>query len=362
MEEERLLTIGLNTLPGLRAAAYHDAIARFGTVAGLLAAPPGALAGIRGCGPETSAALRRLDAARAGEAEARRAAALGVEILTLADAGYPAALRSIADPPPVLYCRGGLLPGDGDAIAIVGSRKATPYGRTVAERLGRDLAACGIAVVSGLARGIDGCAHRAALAAGGRTIAVLGAGLDRIYPPEHRGLAGEVAGCGALLTEFPLGLAPDKWHFPLRNRVISGLARGVVVVEAGERSGALITVDQALEQAREVFAVPGPVTSPASAGTNRLIKQGAKLVEDVRDILEEFPGFAARLPAAAPAGADAISAAERRLLAGLGSDPRSIDEITRTAAVAAAETSALLTGLEVKGLVRQFAGKLFARA
>ena len=153
-------------------------------------------------------------------------------------------------------------------------------------------------MVSGLARGIDGCAHRGALAGGGRTVAVLGAGLDRIYPPEHARLAAEIAAQGALLSEFPLGSEPEPWHFPLRNRVISGLARGVVVVEAAVRSGALGTADMALEQGREVFAIPGPITSPTSAGTNRLIRQGAGLVEGARDILESFPDLAARLPAA----------------------------------------------------------------
>lgn len=362
MTEERLLTIGLNTLPGLRAAAYHAALARFGSAADLLDAPAGALTGIRGLGPETAAALAQLDAARTGEAEERRAREIGVSILTLADPGYPELLRRIADPPPVLYCRGTLAPEDRNAIAVVGSRRATAYGRTATERLCRDLASCGVTVVSGMARGIDGWAHRAALAGGGRTIAVLGAGLDRIYPPEHRGLAGEIARQGAVLSEFPLGLAPEKWHFPLRNRVISGLSRGVIVVEAAAASGALITVDQALEQAREVFAVPGPITSPASAGTNRLIQQGAKLVEDVRDVLEEFPELGARLSALGAPAAPALTAAERRLLAGLGSDPRSIDEIIRTTTSAPAETAALLTSLEIKGLVQQFAGKLFARA
>ena len=180
----------------------------------------------------------------------------------------------------------------------------------MAERLGRELAAAGVTVISGLARGIDGCAHRGALAGGGRTVAVLGAGLDRIYPPEHARLAAEIAGQGALLSEFPLGSEPEPWHFPLRNRVISGLARGVVVVEAAVRSGALGTADMALEQGREVFAVPGPITSPTSAGTNRLIRQGAGLIEGARDILESFPDLAARMPAA-DAEPAALAGAER---------------------------------------------------
>ena len=246
---------------------------------------------------------------------------------------------------------------------MVGARAATAYGRTVAERLGRELAAAGVTVISGLARGIDGCAHRGAIAGGGRTLAVLGSGLDRIYPPEHARLASGIAAQGALLSEYPLGSEPEPWHFPLRNRVISGLARGVVVVEAAVRSGALGTADMALEQSREVFAVPGPITSPTSAGTNRLIRQGAGLVEGARDILESFPDLAARPPAAdaSPAAIADLSDHERRLLSAIGAAPLPIDDIIRISPAPAATTAALLTALELKGLVRQHPGKIFAR-
>jgi DNA processing protein len=364
MADERTLTIALNTLPHLRAAIARDAYERFGSAAGILAAPPDALRSLRGFGPALAAAVRDLDAPRAGEREQRDAERLGMRILTLADPGYPARLRTIPDPPRVLYRLGSFEPADDAGIAVVGARACTVYGKTVAERLGRELGAAGVTVVSGLARGIDGCAHRGALAAGGRTLAVLGAGLDRLYPPEHRGLAAEICTHGALFSEFPLGAAPEPWHFPLRNRVISGLARGVVVVEAAVRSGALGTADMALEQAREVFAVPGPVTAPTSAGTNRLIRQGAGLVEGARDVLEAFPDLAGRLPGGAAAGgADAapLTDAERRLLAALGAGPLPIDEIIRAGAAGATETAALLTGLEIRGLVRQHPGKIFAR-
>jgi DNA processing protein len=364
MKDERSLAIALNTLPALRAAAYHAAVARFGSVAGVLAAPPEAFGGLRGFGPETVAAVRGLDAARAAEAEEERARAAGIALVTLHDAEYPEALRLIPDPPPVLSVRGTLSPADAAAVAVVGCRAATAYGRTVAERLAAELAGFGVTVVSGLARGIDGCAHRAAVAAGGRSIAVLGSGLDRIYPPEHRRLAAELAENGAVISEFPLGAAPDPWHFPLRNRVISGLSLGVVVVEAAAKSGALITADAALEQGREVFAVPGPVTAPTSAGPNRLIRQGARLVEGARDVLEELPALAGRLGRGLPAQPPLpeVTEVESRILALFPGAPLPIDAIIRSSPAPAAETAALLTALELKGLVRQHPGKLFARA
>jgi DNA processing protein len=364
MTNERTLAIALNTLPRLRAATARGAYGRFGSAAGILAAPAEELLALRGFGPALAGAVRSLDAERVGAEEERRARALGIAILTLGDQDYPERLRLIPDPPHVLYRLGSLTPQDGEGIAVVGARAATAYGRSVADRLGRDLATAGVTVVSGLARGIDGCAHRGALAAGGRTVAVLGTGLDRIYPPEHRRLAAAVRESGALLSEFPLGAEPEPWHFPLRNRVISGLARGVVVVEAAARSGALGTADMALEQGREVFAIPGPVTAPTSAGTNRLIRQGAGLVEGARDVLESFPDLASRLPSAnaEPAADPTLTDPERELLAAIGTAPLPIDDIIRVAAGPPAATTALLTALEIKGLVRQHPGKIFARA
>lgn len=364
MATERILTIGLNTLPGLRAATAAAAFERFGTAAAILAAPAEALTSVRGIGPALAAAIRSLDAVRAGEAEERRARERGASILTLDDAAYPARLRTIPDPPRALYVHGALAPGDDDGIAVVGARAATAYGRTVAGRLARELAAAGLAVVSGLARGIDGCAHRGALAGGGRTLAILGAGLDRLYPREHARLGDEIASRGALLSEFPFDAEPEAWHFPLRNRVISGLARGVVVVEAAERSGALVTADMALEQGRDVFAVPGPVTSPLSAGPNRLIRQGAGLVGCAADILEAFADLAGRAAATTAGGTErtALDERERELLAVIGAAPRPIDDIIREFSGPASATAALLTALELRGLVQQLPGKIFARA
>jgi len=363
MANERTLTIALNTLPRFRAAIACEAYERFGSAAGILAAPAGELTALRGIGPVLAGAVRTLAAERVGEEEQRRARELGITILTLDDPEYPERLRLIPDPPRVLYRLGELLPQDGDGIAVVGARAATAYGRTVAERLGREFGAAGVTVISGLARGIDGCAHRGALAGGGRTAAVLGAGIDRIYPPEHARLAAEISSRGALLSEFPLGSDPEPWHFPLRNRVISGVSRGVVVVEAAVRSGALGTADMALEQGREVFAIPGPITSPTSAGTNRLIRQGAGLVEGARDVLESFPDLAVLLPAAdaGPAALAGLSDPERLLLRAIGASPLPIDDIIRVSPGPAAATAALLTALELKGLVRQHPGKIFAR-
>jgi DNA processing protein len=284
----------------------------------------------------------------------------GVAVLTWDDTGYPEQLRHISDPPPVLYMRGQLLPADRWAIAVVGTRRVTAYGRQVVERLIGELVSAGLTVVSGLARGIDAAAHRAALAGAGRTLAILGSGLDRLYPTEHAGLAREIAQQGAVLTEFPLGTPPDALNFPRRNRIISGLSMGTLVVEAGETSGALITADFALEQGRDVFAVPGSILSPASAGPNRLIKEGAKPITCAQDILEE-------LNLTAVAQHEAVrevlpgDATEASLLRLLSSDPLHIDELGRTAALPVAQVASALTMMELKGLVRQVGGMNYVR-
>ncbi len=224
------------------------------------------------------------------EAELKRAAEHNVSLLFPSDPGFLGILKSIADPPQVLYVRGGLLPEDSSAIGIVGSRHCTKYGKTIAERLAYDLARAGYTIVSGLARGIDGAAHKGALQAGGRTIAVLAGGLSSIYPPEHKDLAKEVQSAGALITESNMLMEPVRDVFPARNRIISGLCHGVVIVEATQNSGALITARHATAQKRFVFAVPGPVDSSASAGPLHLIREGATLIRDAKDILEDLQG------------------------------------------------------------------------
>ncbi len=298
----------------------------------------------------------------------------GVATLDLADEHYPAWLRAIPDPPPVLYCDGSLEPGDRQAVAIVGSRQATPYGFRVTDALARELSRLGFTIVSGFARGIDAAAHRAALASGGRTVAVLGCGLDVDYPSGHASLRTEISGSGAVLTEFAPGTAPFATNFPRRNRIISGLALGVVVVEAAEDSGSLITARLALEQGREVFAVPGPIDAPTSRGPHGLLKQGAKLVETVDDIVEELlpqletmrtplsqdfvaTGAGRRRPFA-PKPLD-LSPEEQVVLRVIGREPRHLDDLTEQSRLSAAEVARILLGLELKALVHQLPGQQY---
>jgi DNA processing protein len=301
----------------------------------------------------------------------------GVTIVTLADAAYPQALRTIHEPPQTLHIRGSVLPADAIAVAVVGARHASLYGLQCAERLSYELALRGITVVSGLARGIDAAAHRGCLKAGGRTLAVLGSGLGRIYPPEHQELAAQIARQGAVLSEYPMDMQPFAGNFPRRNRLISGLALGVVIVEASRRSGALITADCALEQGREVFAVPGPMTSVTSQGTHELLKQGARLVTSVEDILDELrlvaqpareaqPQHLAgppRMMAEAAAEPEALRTLDGRVFACVRPrEPRSIDAIADESGLSLPEVSSTLLRLELKQVIRQLPGKQFVRA
>jgi len=290
----------------------------------------------------------------------------GYFVLTIDEPGYPEMLRETFDVPPVLYGAGRAEVLKEASVAVVGARRPTPLGRAVAERLSRDLAACGLVVVSGLAMGIDSLAHWGALKEG-RTIAVLGSGLDCIYPRENRGLFEKIAEEGAVVSEFPPSMPPFGFHFPLRNRIISGLSYGVVVVEASRHSGSLITARLALEQNREVMAVPGNITSDLSCGTNWLIKQGAKLVETWRDVVEEFPSpLRERLlsrQAAEERKMPELSPEEKKIFAGLKpAELTHIDEIVERSEASVSEVLALLLSLELKGLVRQAPGKHFTRS
>ena len=287
----------------------------------------------------------------------------GLTVLTWEDAEYPSLLREIYAPPPVLYVRGELLPEDEWAVGVVGTRRATSYGKQMARSLAHDLAQNGVTVVSGLARGIDAEAHQAALDAGGRTIAVMACGLDRIYPPEHRHLAHAIAdtGRGALVSDYPLGTRPEARNFPPRNRIISGLALGVVVVEAAQRSGALITVEFAIEQGREVFAVPGNVVSRSSAGCNRMIQDGAKMVLGIRDILEELNLTMVEQHTEARTVLPA-DATEAQLLELVSDQPLHVDEICRQSALPIQQVSSALAIMELKGMVRQVSGMQYVLA
>ncbi|MDD8027399.1 MAG: DNA-processing protein DprA [Acidobacteriota bacterium] len=291
----------------------------------------------------------------------------GYSLLTFADDDYPVALREIFDPPSALYCAGRPEALRGPAVAVVGARNPSAYGKSVAERLSEDLARRGLVIVSGMARGIDTLAHTGALR-GGRTVAVLGSGLGQIYPPENRRLFDRiVAEGGTVVTELPLGGEPLGFHFPLRNRIISGLSLGLVVVEATRKSGSLISAALALEQGREVLAVPGPVTSELSGGTNGLIRVGARLVESWEDVVEELPGpirdaIRARRPDETPPLLPSLTAAEEAVLEGLAPDlATSVDEAAERTGLAVPELLAALLGLEIKGLAVQGPGKTYRR-
>src|SRR5256712_1826961 len=289
--------------------------------------------------------------------------------IALGDERYPERLRAIYDPPAVLYCDGSVEPGDRQAVPIVGPRQATPYGLRIAETLAGELSAMGVTILSGFARGIDAAAHRAGLAAGGRTIAVLGCGLDVDYPPGHASLHAEIAGSGAVLTEFAPGTPPRATNFPRRNRIISGLALGVVVVDAAEDSGSLITARLALEQGREVFAVPGPIDVPTSRGPHGLLKQGAKLVATADDIVEELlPQLDRPLqtlqtePIAALPEHVELSPSERTVLDLISREPLHLDDLTERSRLTTPAVAGILLGLELKALVKQLPGQRYCLA
>jgi DNA processing protein len=294
------------------------------------------------------------------QAEYERVQAAGVTVLTWDDGDYPAALREIDASPPVLYLRGRLTAQDEWAVALVGTRHASTYGREVAHVLATELARHGVTVVSGLALGVDTVAHRSAMEAGGRTLAVLGSGLDQMYPPQNRGLAQSIAAQGAVISDYPLGTRPDAGNFPPRNRIISGLSRGVVVVEAGERSGALITARFAAEQGRDVFAVPGSILHPGSAGCNTLIQQGATPLLTVDDVLEQLDMLHMQERIAVRESVP-LDEPQAQILALLTAEPQHIDEIVRQAKLPAATVGGLLTVLELSGLARQAATMMYVR-
>lgn len=361
----------LRSVPGVGNLLFRRLMDRFQSPERAFAASSIELASVEGVSERLAAAIHAqplTDAVRKELAEISRS---DYSVVTMNDPGYPGLLLQIPDPPPFLYVHGAL--GDCSCcIAVVGARNATAYGRYTAEKLCREMAGAGITVVSGLARGIDTAAHRGALAAGGRTIAVLGTGLARIYPEANRELVRRIAASGAVITEFPLKAGPDAHHFPVRNRIISGVSLGTVVVEAARKSGSLITARLSAEQNREVFAVPGNVHSAKSAGTHYLIKQGAKLVETAADILEELPAEVRGRLAWRPRDAETASAdrparetppltpEEARIAAALGPDPIHIDLLVRSLGMDPGTLSALLMRMELKGAVIQAPGKMFS--
>ena len=360
---DRESLIILNLIPGVGPVRVRRLVERFGAAAAILAQPAARLEEIPGIGPLLSRAIGNWRALEWRE-EFRLLEKHGFRAMTYLDPDYPPSLQEIYDPPVVLYIRGSLKESDRLAVAVVGSRRASQYGLQAAAAIARQLAARGITVVSGLARGIDSRAHRGALEGGGRTIAVMGSGLLNVYPAEHRELAREIAERGAVVSQFPLRMVPEKTNFPLRNRIISGLSLGVLVVEAAKKSGALITAHQALDQGRTVMAVPGRIDSISAQGTNQLIQDGAKMVRDVEDIVEEF---AYLFSPSAPPGAEGekrkinLSPEERIVYENLSAEEKEINQIVRETGLKPGILSAALLSLELKGLVRQLPGKYFQK-
>ena len=369
--------IALNMTPGVGPRAAARLLERFGSAEGVFGALRSELERLR-LKPEAVESIALRDRHEEATRELERVRELeGADVLVLDDGAYPQLLREIPDPPITLYVRGRWAEClEAPCVALVGSRRSSTYGQNVALSLARDLASRGVTIVSGLARGIDAAAHRGALEAGGRTAAVLGTGLDEVYPRDHRRLAAEILEKGgALVTQFPLGTPPVAENFPYRNRIISGLSLGVVVVEAAENSGSLITARLALEQGREVYAVPGNITSRNSFGSNYLIKgAGAKLVQAWQDVAAEFPpDIAATLLPPQPrkgskrSDADAalpadLSDTERAVLKLLSADePSHIDALAESSGLAVQELSGLLLALEMRELIRQLPGRCFVR-
>ncbi len=360
-----LAVVRLALVPGVGSRTYHLLVARFGTPDGVFQASGEDLAGVPGVGPRLIRGIRQPPAVEEAAAVLDECSRLGIDVVWEEHPRYPRLLREIPDPPPLLFVRGELKPEDELAIAVVGTRHASHYGLTMAERLAGGMARAGLTVVSGLARGIDAAAHRGALAAGGRTVAVLGSGVDNVYPPEHANLAEDILQQGALVSEFPPRAAPHGGRFPQRNRIISGMSLGTVVVEAGEKSGALITARHAMEQNREVFAVPGRADQLQARGCHRLLRDGAALVESPEDVLEQLGPLVRPVKAG-----DAVvrkpleltlNPIERQILQVLGDDPVPIDRLIDTTALSASQVLATLSVLEMRRLVRRVGGTMVKR-
>lgn len=371
MDADSLLSwLVLQTIDGVGDRTLLKLIQAFGSPNAVLTAAQDDL--IRaGCSANLAESVRRgpeLKIRQQIDRQLKVVERLKIRIITIFDPSYPARLKTIPDPPPLLYASGTLLPQDDVAVAIVGGRRATPSGRIITEEIAKELAGGGVTIVSGLARGIDAAAHRGALSGKGRTIAVLGCGIDRTYPPEHDALRRSIESHGAVISELPIGASPQSHHFPRRNRIISGLSLGVLVSEAATNSGSLITAKLALEQGREVFAVPGSVRDEACRGSNGLIKEGAKLIERAQDILDEIlPQVDARLRAMLSFGEAPLDSREplgkedALVYEALSYEARSVDAVIESTGLSAAQVAATLLSLELYGRVRQLPGQQYIR-
>ena len=363
MKDEAMLDIlNLNAVPGLGPRLMMLLLERFDSASAVLAASGSELLDVPGIGPKLSAEITKARTSDAGRRELDRCRAAGIDLIPRGSESYPKMLSEICDPPIMLSRKGAYLEVDQLAIGIVGSRHCTMYGRQQAERLAGSLARAGFTVVSGLARGIDAAAHRGALKAGGRTIAVCATGLGTIYPPEHVELAGEITQHGCLLTESPLDRGPSPGIFPQRNRIISGLSLGVIIIEANRKSGALHTARHANEQGREVFVVPGRIDNPSSLGCHDLIRDGAQLIRGVDDVIEALG------PLTTPVARDdredvvltprelTLNDQERMILNSVGTEPTAVDDVLRNVSIEHGRVLATLTVLEMKRLVRRLPG------
>jgi DNA processing protein len=357
----------LNMIPGVGSLTFRRLVRFFGSPSAVLNVPLKELVMVRGITPVVCQNIINHRDSIQIDHELDLISRFNCKVITIEDENYPASLKAIYDPPPMLYVKGELLSTDSRAISVVGTRNATNYGKMVAEQLSNQLASRGITIVSGMAHGIDTAAHSGALSASGRTIAVMGSGLDVIYPTENSGLFEKIIGSGAAISELPMGTQPHRGMFPRRNRLISGISLGTLIVEASKQSGAIITADFALEQGREVFAVPGQIFSEMSKGTNELIKQGAKLVDSVEDILDELPSYTFSSTADEDIKNEDVrielqlSQDECAIWKVISSSPIHIDDISRQSALPAFKVSSALVMLELKGLVQQLSGKMFVK-
>lgn len=359
---DRHALITLNMTEGIGPVGVRSLFEKLGSYSAIMDADEKTLSAAPGIGRETARKIISGKTKMNPEAETEAAAKLGVRIVTCIDSEYPRSLLQIHDPPLVLYVKGSIVESDSRSIGVVGTRRPTSYGRTVADTLSYRLAQADFTIVSGLARGIDTTAHRAAIKGKGRTIAVTGGGLDDIYPPENRELAEEIAENGAVASEFPIGKRPDKTTFPMRNRIVSGISMGVLVVEAGQNSGALITAGQALDQGKTVFAVPGRIDSPASRGTHELIKTGACLVTGVDSIFEEFEMLISKNELRnnndpCVRSRTTLLPDEMLLVKILEDGGTDVDSLTRKSGMPPGNVASLLIGLEMKRIVRMLPGR-----
>ncbi len=363
-DTETACRIALARLPGVTDAHRRAWLAQLGAAREAFARPAEAAA--RAGGEAARAALASGWRGRLTPADRAFLADPAAAVLCPSDGAYPPLLKEIPDPPPLLFLRGDPAWLARPQLAVVGSRNPSPEGRETTRAFARALSRAGLVITSGMALGVDGCAHEGALEAGGATVAVAGTGVDRVYPPRHRDLAGRIAARGCLVSELPPGSPPRRHHFPRRNRLISGLALGTLVTEAALRSGSLITARLAAEQGREVFAVPGSIHSPLARGCHRLLREGAKLVETAADILEELGPLAACLPAAPPPAAAAAAGgpagAAAGLLAALGHAPADLETLARRTGLTAAALSSMLLAMELEGLVQALPGGRYARS